>query len=134
MRSRDFFAIFFILSITLFSAQASALQLTKQLSPSLNGYIIKAQAGFKISYIIEIGLWRKKEAAIEEFQTLQANHPALKKYQPIIEMMDYTHWNRGIAYRLRIGHMRSKEAAEQVCDSMRQDGYQKKCLVVFMPN
>ncbi len=87
-----------------------------------------------MSYIIEIGLWRKKEAAIEEFQTLQANHPVLKKYKPIIEMMDYSTWNRGIAFRLRIGYMRNKALAEKICETMRQDGYQKKCQVEFMPN
>ncbi len=97
------------------------------------GYIYLIKSGL-FSYSVDLGLWREEEAAVEHFQVMKANHPVLKKYKMYIKKMDLGHWGKGIAYRLRIGDMRTQKEADIVCRSLREDGYQKKCDTQFDPD
>ncbi len=80
-------------------------------------------------FVVQIAARREHSDALEAFVDMQQKYPGiLSAMRPFIQRADLTAKGKGIWYRLRVGPVNSKQAANQVCEQLKARGY-KSCFV-----
>ncbi|MGH1352900.1 MAG: hypothetical protein ACRBBN_19155 [Methyloligellaceae bacterium] len=133
--------IILIVLLTGTSGPAEAFHASLKISETLSretgkitrSFLSEAQSSNLLSYSIDLGVWRKREDALQHIAEMKRNHPVLKKYKFYLKQLDFNHWGTGIVHRIRIGYMKTQKEADIVCGNLLEDGYQKKCQTQFDP-
>ncbi len=80
-------------------------------------------------FVVQIAARREHSDALAAFVDMRGKYPGiLSELKPIIQKADLTAKGKGIWYRLRVGPMSSKQAANDVCEQLKSQGY-KSCFV-----
>ncbi len=89
--------------------------------------VAKPAAAADGDFVVQVSARRTQQDALAAFSGLQQKYSnVIGDYRPLIQRADLG--ARGIWYRVRVGPMKTKEDAANVCSELKTNGY-KNCLV-----